>query len=47
MFVVEMIMASVVVALWVFMFFVFDAMILNDYFKRKLQKRFKVEEVEE
>lgn len=44
MFVVEMMMASVVVALWVFMFFVFDAMILNDYFKRKLQKRFKVEE---
>ena len=47
MFIVEMIMVSLVVALWVFMFFVFDAMILNDYFKRKLQKRFKVEEVEE
>jgi hypothetical protein len=44
MIIVELIMASIVVALWVFMFFVFDSMILNDYFKRKLQKRFKVEE---
>lgn len=47
MFIVEMMMASLVVALWVFGFFIFDAIILNDYFKRKLQKRFKVEEVEE
>lgn len=44
MIIVELIMASIVVALWVFMFFVFDSMILNDYVKRKLQKRFKVEE---
>lgn len=44
MIIVELIMASIIIALWVFGFFVFDAMILNDYFKRKLQKRFKVEE---
>jgi hypothetical protein len=35
---------TVMLAFWVFMFFVFDEMILKGYFKKKLQKRFKVEE---
>jgi hypothetical protein len=35
---------TVIGAAWLFMFFVFDDMILNGYFKNKLQKRFKVEE---
>lgn len=30
--------------IWVFSFFIFDAEILNGYFKKKLQNRFKVEE---
>jgi hypothetical protein len=33
-----------VTMLVVFMFFVFDEVILKGYFKKKLQKRFKVEE---
>jgi len=37
-------MATSMVALWLFIFFVFDDAILNGYFKSKLQKRFKVEE---
>lgn len=41
---VELFMATILVAAWVFIFFVFDALILNDYVKRKLQNRFKVEE---
>lgn len=44
MIVAELFMATILVAAWVFIFFVFDALILNDYFKRKLQNRFKVEE---
>jgi hypothetical protein len=44
MIVLEIMMASFIVALWVFFFFVFDDIILNGYFKKKLQKRFKVEE---
>jgi hypothetical protein len=40
----ELFMATILVAAWVFIFFVFDALILNDYVKRKLQNRFKVEE---
>jgi hypothetical protein len=35
---------TVVGAAWLFMFFVFDEVILKGYFKNKLQKRFKVEE---
>jgi len=35
---------TIIGAAWVFMFFVFDDMILKGYFKNKLQKRFKVEE---
>ena len=33
-----------IVVIWVFSFFIFDAEILNGYFKKKLQNRFKVEE---
>lgn len=36
--------ATIIIAVWVFFFFVFDEMILKGYFKRKLQNRFKVEE---
>jgi hypothetical protein len=35
---------TIIVGAWVFFFFVFDEMILKGYFKKKLQKRFKVEE---
>ena len=35
---------TVIGAAWLFMFFVFDDVILKGYFKNKLQKRFKVEE---
>ncbi len=35
---------TIIVAAWLFMFFVFDEMILKGYFKKKLQNRFKVEE---
>ena len=35
---------SFVVMVWVFFFFIFDAEVLNGYFKKKLQNRFKVEE---
>ena len=41
---VELFMATILVAAWVFMFFVFDDLILKGYFQRKLQNRFKVEE---
>jgi len=37
-------MGTILMAMWVFMFFVFDELVLNGYFKSKLQKRFKVEE---
>jgi hypothetical protein len=37
-------MLTILMAAWVFMFFVFDDMVLKGYFKSKLQKRFKVEE---
>ena len=40
----ELFMASILVAMWVFMFFVFDEMVLKGYFQRKLQNRFKVDE---
>lgn len=33
-----------IMSFWIFMFFVFDEIILKGYFKKKLQKRFKVEE---
>lgn len=33
-----------IVMVWVFSFFIFDAEILNGYFKKKLQNKFKVEE---
>jgi hypothetical protein len=36
--------ATIIIAAWVFFFFVFDEMILKGYFKKKLQNRFKVEE---
>ncbi len=35
---------TIIIGAWVFFFFVFDEMILKGYFKKKLQKRFKVEE---
>jgi hypothetical protein len=34
---------TMVIAMWVMFFFVFDSEILNGYFKKKLQKRFDVE----
>lgn len=37
-------MGTILMAAWMFMFFVFDDMVLKGYFKSKLQKRFKVEE---
>jgi len=37
-------MLTILMAAWMFMFFVFDDMVLKGYFKSKLQKRFKVEE---
>jgi hypothetical protein len=37
-------MGTILMALWVFMFFVFDELVLKGYFKSRLQKRFKVEE---
>lgn len=40
----DLLMLSMMVLLWGFMFFIFDELILKGYFKRKLQKRFKVEE---
>ena len=40
----DLLMLSMMVILWGIMFFVFDEIILKGYFKRKLQKRFKVEE---
>jgi hypothetical protein len=36
--------ATIMLAAWVFFFFVFDEVILKGHFKRKLQKRFKVDE---
>lgn len=35
---------TLMVFIWVFLFFIFDAEILNGYFKKKLQNKFKVEE---
>jgi hypothetical protein len=40
----ELLTVTMLVAAWIFMFFVFDDMILKGYFKKKLQNRFKVEE---
>jgi len=37
---------SLVFIMWVMLFFIFDAEVLNGYFKRKLQKRFPVEDIE-
>lgn len=34
-----------IMSFWIFMFFVFDEIILKGYFKKKLQKRFKVDDV--
>jgi hypothetical protein len=44
MWMMDLFSVTVMLAFWVFMFFVFDEMILKGYFKKKLQKRFKVEE---
>jgi hypothetical protein len=44
MWMMDMFFFTFMMAFWVFMFFVFDDMILKGYFKNKLQKRFKVEE---
>ena len=41
---VELFMATILVAAWVFMFLVIDDFIIKGYFQRKLQNRFKVEE---
>jgi hypothetical protein len=40
----ELVTVTMLVAAWIFMFFVFDELILKGYFKKKLQNRFKVEE---
>lgn len=40
----DLFLCSFMFAFWIFMFFVFDEIILKGYFKRKLQKRFKVDE---
>jgi hypothetical protein len=49
MFVVDILLAflgfTLVVAMWLMLFMFFDNEVLNGYFKRKLQKRFPVEEV--
>jgi hypothetical protein len=37
-------MGTILMALWAFMFFVLDELVLKGYFKSRLQKRFKVEE---
>jgi hypothetical protein len=34
---------TMVISMWVTIFFIFDAEILKGYFKKKLQKRFDVE----
>jgi len=48
MFVVDILLAflglTLVIAMWLGLFFMFDSEVLNGYFKRKLQKRFPVEE---
>lgn len=44
MWMMDMFFFTFMIAFWVFMFFVFDEIILNGYFKKKLQNRFKVEE---
>lgn len=44
MWMMDMFFFTFILAFWVFMFFVFDEMILKGYFKKKLQNRFKVEE---
>ncbi len=44
MWMMDMFSFTIMIAFWVFIFFVFDEMILKGYFKKKLQKRFKVEE---
>jgi len=48
MFVSDIMMAilgfTLVVAMWVMLFMFFDSEVLNGYFKKKLQKRFPVEE---
>ena len=40
----DLLLLSMMAIMWGIAFFVFDDMILKGYFKRKLQKRFKVEE---
>jgi hypothetical protein len=40
----ELVTVTMLVAAWIFMFFVFDELILKGYFKKKLQNRLKVEE---
>lgn len=44
MWMMNLISITLIVALWGFLFFIFDEVILKGYFKKKLQKRFKVEE---
>jgi hypothetical protein len=34
---------TMVIAMWIMLFFIFDSEILKGYFKKKLQKRFDVE----
>jgi hypothetical protein len=34
------------IGIWAVMFFIFDAEVLNGYFKKKLQNRFNAEEVQ-
>lgn len=42
----EFFFATFIVSFWVFVFFVFDELILKGYFKKKLQRRFNVDEVQ-
>lgn len=42
----DLFFGTFMVAFWVFVFFVFDEMILKGYFKKKLQRRFNVDEVQ-
>ena len=43
-YILSVMMLTLWVVVLVFFFFVFDNAILKDYFKKKLQKRFRVEE---
>ncbi len=45
MWIMEVFFITFVVAFWVFAFFMFDSLVLNGYFRKKLQHRFNVDEV--